>query len=146
MENFIRYLNTNNVAANYWASGKRWSGNPLSVYPLAQNDRPQMSVLQQFIAGVPYEEKPIIAASTISGTNTSGATTANTNSSSTESVNNVPVIERTPVPTLPPPPPESFLFLPGTVLLPQPNGGLYKPTLKQMPTDTGVRVAKYKNN
>jgi endoglucanase len=142
MENFIRYLNTNNVAANYWASGKRWSGNPLSVYPLAQTDRPQMGVLQQFINGVSYEEKQVImAAAPTNGTNNSSESINNT-----QSGNNAPVIERTPVPTLPPPPPESFLFLPGTVLLPQPNGGLYKPTPKQMPTDNGVRVAKYKNN
>jgi hypothetical protein len=105
--------------------------------------------LQQYIAGVAYEEKPIVAASNtsnanIANTNAVGATTSN--SSSTESFNSAPIIEKTPVPVLPPPPPESFLFLPGTVLLPQPKGGLYKPTLKQMPTDTGVRVAKYKNN
>lgn len=149
MDQFIKYLNFNKVPANYWASGKRWSGNPLSVYPLAQNDRPQMSVLQQYIAGVSYEEKPIVAASNTSNANianTNAVSATTSNSSSTESFNSAPIIEKTPVPVLPPPPPESFLFLPGTVLLPQPKGGLYKPTLKQMPTDTGVRVAKYKNN
>ncbi len=150
MENFLRYLNYNNVAANYWASGKRWSGNPLSVYPLAQTDRPQMGVLQQFITGVAYEEKPIVASS---NTTTAGSTPANANSNSNtaESINsnstqnNAPVIERTPIPTVPPPPPESFLFLPGTILLPQPNGGLYKPIMKQINSDSGLRVAKYKN-
>jgi hypothetical protein len=107
-----------------------------------------MSVLQQYIAGVAYEDKPVVTASntsnaSITNTNAVGATTSN--SSSTESFNSAPIIEKSPVPVLPPPP-GSFLFLPGTVLLPQPKGGLYNPTLKKIPTDTGVKVAKYKNN
>jgi len=133
MEQFLKYLSDNKVNAVYWASGKKWSGAPLSVYPLAQNDRPQMAVLQQFAAGIPYEEKPIVAA-----VNTVSAPIETTNTAA-------PVVELVAVP---PPPPASFLFLPGTVLLPQPNGGLYKPTLPT-PNKTQEKVvsrlAKYRN-
>jgi len=133
MQAFLKYLSDNKVSANYWASGKRWSGNPLSVYPLAQNERPQMSILQQFGTGVTIQEQPVNVSidKTPVGNNTVSITTNNT----------------TALPVFPPPPPESFLFLPGTVLLPQPNGGLYKPaSAKTTPVDKGVRVAKYNNN
>jgi hypothetical protein len=70
-----------------------------------------MSVLQQYIAGFAYEDKPIVAASNTSNVNIAnrnavGATTSN--SSSTETFNSAPIIEKTLVPVLPPPPPESF--------------------------------------
>ena len=113
----------------YWASGKKWSGNPLSVYPLAQNDRVQMSVLQQFATGKIIEERVVVPAAAVYSTPVAE--------------NNTPV--QVVVAVVPPPPPESFLFLPGTVLLPQPNGGLYKPaSSKKMPADKGVRSAKYR--
>ncbi len=129
MEHFLKYLSDNKVPAFYWASGKKWSGNPLSVYPLAQNDRAQMSVLQQFATGKIIEERAVVAAAAVYSTPVAENTT--------------PV--QVAVAVVPPPPPESFLFLPGTVLLPQPNGGLYKPaSSKKMPADKGVRLAKYR--
>lgn len=131
MEQFLKYLNSNKVTAVYWASGKKWSGAPLSVYPLAQNDRPQMTVLQQFTTSNAYEEKPSI--------NVVADVPESTKNNTTAPIQLV---------AAPPPPPESFLFLPGTVLLPQPNGGLYKPTLP-LPTQTQEKVvsrlAKYRN-
>lgn len=52
-------------------------------------------------------------------------------------------------PAQPQTPPESFLFLPGTILLPQPNGGLYKPTPSKtnstITTTNTIRVAKYRS-
>ena len=132
MQYFLKYLNEQNVTAVYWASGKRWNGNPMSVFPLAQNDRPQMGVLRQFVTGSFYEEKPVVVAATQSVVETEPIVTA-------------PVTVAPLVPAAPPAPPESFLFLPGTILLPEPNGGLYKPaSAKIVPHDRGVRLAKYR--
>lgn len=133
MQAFLKYLSDNKVSANYWASGKRWSGNPLSVYPLAQNERPQMSILQQFGTGISVQEQP----------NNTTVEKTPINSNPVSATTNITKV----LPVFPPPPPESFLFLPGTVLLPQPNGGLYKPaSAKSTQSDKGVRVAKYNNN
>lgn len=125
MAKFLQYLKDNKVNAQYWASGKRLSGNPVSVYPLAQIERPQMSTLQQFLAGVEWNEKPIIAAT----------------DAAPKPVNNDTTVVELEAP------PESFLFLPGTLLLPQPKGGLYKPTPKitEKEKERGVRLAKYNN-
>lgn len=130
MERFLKYLSDHQVMAFYWASGKKWGGHPLSVYPLAQNDRPQMSVLQKFVTGtVTYEEKTVLAAAPAEPPTGASATPPNSNAAAqTEEA------------------PESFLFLPGTLLLPQPNGGLYKPAVPKTAhhTDKGVRLAKYR--
>jgi endoglucanase len=133
MEVFLKYLSDNNVAANYWASGKKWNGHPLSIYPIAQTERPQMATLQQFLSEssiAPMSAEPVLVKT---------ATPANTE------INIKPIkTADTLVVEQPLVPPESFLFLPGTLLLPQPNGGLYKPTLsKAVDKERAVRVAKY---
>lgn len=130
MERFLKYLSDHQVMAVYWASGKKWGGHPLSVYPLAQNDRPQMSVLQKFVTGaVAYEEKAVMAATPAAPVAAPAAAPDN----------NTAVAK-------PEEAPESFLFLPGTLLLPQPNGGLYKPAVSKthITADKGVRLAKYR--
>lgn len=123
-EVFLKYLADNKINANYWASGKRWNGNPLSLYPLSQTDRPQMSALQAYLKPEPVVETKTAAAE-----------------------GNVQP-EETVAPAQPQTPPESFLFLPGTILLPQPNGGLYKPTPSKTDSTTTttniIRVAKYR--
>ena len=131
MERFLKYLSDHQVMAFYWASGKKWGGHPLSIYPLAQNDRPQMSVLQKFVSGtVAYEEKTVVAAATPAEPVTGAPLTTPNNNAVTQAEEA----------------PESFLFLPGTLLLPQPNGGLYKPSVSKTThtTDKGVRLAKYR--
>ncbi|MFW1308648.1 hypothetical protein ACEV7Y_23285, partial [Vibrio parahaemolyticus] len=61
-EVFLKYLADNKINANYWASGKRWNGNPLSLYPLSQTDRPQMSALQAYLKPEPVVETKTAAA------------------------------------------------------------------------------------
>jgi endoglucanase len=48
LDNFLKYLSENNINGCYWAAGSRWDKYPLSVQPIAQEDRPQMEVLQRF--------------------------------------------------------------------------------------------------
>lgn len=121
MEKFLQFLKEKNISAQYCSSGRRLSSNPVSVYPLAQAERPQMQVLQQFLTGVEWKEKTV---------------TASNESDPKLMIKAAATVE----PELPP---VSFLFLPGTILLPQPNGGLYKPTPKG--AEKGVRIAKYNN-
>jgi endoglucanase len=122
-EVFLKYLADNKMNANYWASGKRWNGNPLSIYPLAQTDRPQITALQAYLKPQPIETKPVIPE---------------------VSIQPEPAVLQQPQAL-----PESFLFLPGTTLLPQPNGGLYKPTPSKtsdtITTTNSIRVAKYRS-
>ncbi len=123
MEKFLSFLKNNGISAQYCSSGSRLSSNPVSVYPLAQAERPQMQVLQQFITAQEWKEKTV--------------------TTSTES-DPKPLLKITTA-VEPELPPESFLFLPGITLLPQTNGGLYKPTPKNSEKEKGVRIAKYNN-
>lgn len=124
MEKFLWFLKDHKISAQYAASGLRLGGNPVSIYPLAQAERPQMGYLQPFLTEVEWKEKP------------------------------VPVVaELAPKPILKEGsveeaelPPVSFLFLPGTVLLPKPNGGLYKPAPKNFDKEKGIRMAQYNNH
>lgn len=48
LDNFLKYLSENNINGCYWAAGSRWNKYPLSVQPIAQEDRPQMEILQRY--------------------------------------------------------------------------------------------------
>ncbi len=48
LDNFLKYLSENNINGSYWAAGSRWDKYPLSVQPIAQEDRPQMEVLLRY--------------------------------------------------------------------------------------------------
>jgi endoglucanase len=48
LDNFLKYLSENNINGCYWAAGSRWDKYPLSVQPIAQENRPQMDVLLRF--------------------------------------------------------------------------------------------------
>ena len=124
MDKFLQYLKSENVTAQYSSSGKKLSGNPVSTYPLASVERPQIKTLQSFLDASGFSNKPWVE--------------------KTETVSNADLNKKQEVET-PPEPPSSFLFLPGTVLLPQPNGGLYKPTIKSNIREKSVRTAKYRN-
>lgn len=124
MDKFLQYLKSENVTAQYGSSGKKLSGNPVSTYPLANVERPQIKALQSFLDASAFSNKPWVE--------------------KTETVSNADLNKKQEVET-PPEPPSSFLFLPGTVLLPQPNGGLYKPTIKSNIREKSVRTAKYRN-
>ena len=130
MDKFLQYLKAENVTAQYSSSGKRLSGNPVSTYPLASVERPQIKTLQTFLAGAEMTyKKPIEKTESL----VQAEPNANNNVTAEK------VVEA------PAEPPSSFLFLPGTLLLPQPNGGLYKPVLKSTTTrEKSVRVAKYR--
>jgi endoglucanase len=128
MNKFLEYLKAENVAAQYSSSGKRLSGNPVSSYPLANIERPQIKALQGFLSGaVMAYQKPTTPTEPVVNNQNTPQNTA---------------VEKTV--EAPAEPPSSFLFLPGTVLLPQPNGGLYKPVLKSTTREKTVRVAKYR--
>jgi endoglucanase len=128
MNKFLEYLKAENVAAQYSSSGKRLSGNPVSSYPLANIERPQIKALQGFLSGaVMAYQKPTTPSEPVVNNQNTPQNTA---------------VEKTV--EAPAEPPSSFLFLPGTVLLPQPNGGLYKPVLKSTTREKTVRVAKYR--
>ena len=99
------------------------AGNPVSTYPLASVERPQIKTLQSFLDASGFSNKPWIE--------------------KTETVSNADNTKKPEVEALAEPP-SSFLFLPGTVLLPQPNGGLYKPVIKSNIREKSVRVAKYR--
>ena len=133
MDKFLQYLKAENVTAQYSSSGKRLSGNPVSTYPLASIERPQIKALQSFLVGAEMTyKKPV-----------EKAVEKNESIVQSEPNNNLATVEKTV--EAPTEPPTSFLFLPGTVLLPQPNGGLYKPVLKSTTTrEKTVRVAKYR--
>ena len=123
MDKFLQYLKSENVTAQYSSSGKKLSGNPVSTYPLASVERPQIKTLQSFLDASGFSNKPW--------------------SEKTETVANNDAAKKAEV-EAPAEPPSSFLFLPGTVLLPQPNGGLYKPVLKSNIREKAVRTAKYR--
>jgi len=123
MDKFLQYLKSENVTAQYSSSGKKLSGNPVSTYPLANVERPQIKALQSFLDASGFSNKPWVE--------------------KTETVSINDSTKKAEVET-PPEPPSSFLFLPGTVLLPQPNGGLYKPTIKSNVREKSVRTAKYR--
>jgi endoglucanase len=50
LDNFLSYLNANNVGGTYWAGGPWWGDYPLSIEPTNNfaTDKPQMSVLQKY--------------------------------------------------------------------------------------------------
>lgn len=123
MDKFLQYLKSENVTAQYSSSGKKLAGNPINTYPLASIERPQIKTLQTFLDASQFLRKP------------------RAEKSETVSVIDPPKKVET---ELPAEPPSSFLFLPGTVLLPQPNGGLYKPVIKSNTRERAVRTAKYR--
>ena len=49
LDNFLFYLNANNVGGTYWAGGTWWGSYPLSIEPTDNfaTHKPQMSVLQK---------------------------------------------------------------------------------------------------
>ena len=53
LDNFLKYLSENNINGSYWAAGSRWDKYPLSVQPIAQEDRPQMEVLLRYKKTIP---------------------------------------------------------------------------------------------
>lgn len=48
LENFLSYLSSEGVNGTYWAGGPWWGGYNLSVEPLENTDKPQMSILETF--------------------------------------------------------------------------------------------------
>lgn len=49
MDNFLAYIYSNGISANYWAGGPWWNDYPLSIQPVNGKERPQMSVLQKYL-------------------------------------------------------------------------------------------------
>ncbi len=49
MDNFLSYIHSNGISANYWAAGPWWNNYPLSIQPINGKERPQMSILQKYL-------------------------------------------------------------------------------------------------
>lgn len=121
MDKFLQYLKSENIAAVYSSSGKRLSGNIVSSYPLAGIERPQIKTLQSYVSGSVIAQQPLPQIKT---------------ETQLDKPTEKPVSAD---------PPSFYLFLPGTILLPEPNGGLYKPVLKSTTREKVTREAKYRN-
>ncbi|MFY8025506.1 MAG: glycoside hydrolase family 5 protein [Sediminibacterium sp.] len=121
MDKFLQYLKSENIAAIYSSSGKRLSGNIVSSYPLAGIERPQIKTLQSYVSGSVIAQQPLPQIKTETQIDKSTEKPISTD------------------------PPSFYLFLPGTILLPEPNGGMYKPVLKPTTREKVTREAKYRN-
>ncbi len=49
LDNFLKYLQANNISGSYWAAGPWWKSYPLSLHPVAGNDQPQMQVYAKYL-------------------------------------------------------------------------------------------------
>ncbi|WP_082893441.1 glycoside hydrolase family 5 protein [Rufibacter ruber] len=49
LDNMLAYMKANGVNGTYWAAGPRWGANRMAVEPLGGVDRPQMTVLQNYL-------------------------------------------------------------------------------------------------
>ena len=49
MDEFLKYLDENNMPSAYWAGGPWWSKYPLSVEPRDGASRPQMTILRKYL-------------------------------------------------------------------------------------------------
>lgn len=51
LDNFLGYLSSNGISGSYWAAGPWWKNYPLSLHPIAGNDKPQMHVYAKYLQG-----------------------------------------------------------------------------------------------
>ena len=49
MDNFLQYLNENNIGGCYWAAGRWWKDYPLSIEPTGSTDKPQMNLFAKYL-------------------------------------------------------------------------------------------------
>jgi endoglucanase len=49
LDNFLKYLITNDISGSYWAAGQWWRSYPLSLHPVLGNDQPQMLVYAKYL-------------------------------------------------------------------------------------------------
>lgn len=49
MDNFLSYLQRNNINATYWAGGPWWGKYKLSIMPDEDGDKPQMGVVERYL-------------------------------------------------------------------------------------------------
>ncbi len=49
LENFLSYIQKNNIGGCYWGAGQWWKGYSLSIEPLQGVDQPQMLVLNRYL-------------------------------------------------------------------------------------------------
>lgn len=49
LDNFLKYIQANDVNGTYWAGGPWWGTYPLSIEPDANGDKPQMSVVKNYL-------------------------------------------------------------------------------------------------
>ena len=49
MDNFLQYLNENNIGGCYWAAGRWWKDYPLSIEPTGITDKPQMNLFAKYL-------------------------------------------------------------------------------------------------
>ena len=49
LDNFLQYLNENNIGGCYWAAGRWWKNYPLSIEPSGNNDKPQMNLYAKYL-------------------------------------------------------------------------------------------------
>jgi endoglucanase len=49
LNNFLYYLTQNEIGGCYWAAGQWWKNYPLSIEPVGNNDKPQMTVYAKFL-------------------------------------------------------------------------------------------------
>ena len=52
LDNFLKYIQANNVNGTYWAGGSWWGTYPLSIEPANGVDKPQMSVVQNYLTTI----------------------------------------------------------------------------------------------
>ncbi len=54
LENFLKYLDKNNISGSYWAAGPWWKNYSLSIEPVEGKDQPQMTVYAKYFAKYKY--------------------------------------------------------------------------------------------
>ncbi len=53
MDNFLSYLQRNNINATYWAGGPWWGNYKLSIMPDKNGEKPQMKVFRKYLYTMP---------------------------------------------------------------------------------------------
>ena len=54
LENFLNYLDKNNISGTYWAAGPWWKNYSLSIEPEDGQDQPQMAIYAKYFAKYKY--------------------------------------------------------------------------------------------
>lgn len=58
LDNFLKYIQENDVNGTYWAGGPWWGNYPLSVEPSNGMDKPQMEILQRYLSLIDFTILP----------------------------------------------------------------------------------------